>query len=164
MHSEHILKERSDAQNVVSRFPCGDTTLRQNLRRSRAPFFKLRRSRHHNPRPKGPSNLRTLRPMGPVNPKNLSPCPLSEANTTCRRQAATTLGAQPRQPSRRRRVLYLYSISSRVRASSTVSWPGALASFPAAKVRGAPRRFPATLVRTPVGPMPMVMIGVSGKR
>ena len=23
MHSEHILKERSDAQNVVSRFPCG---------------------------------------------------------------------------------------------------------------------------------------------
>ena len=28
MHSEHILKERSDAQNVVSRFPCGDTTCR----------------------------------------------------------------------------------------------------------------------------------------
>ena len=25
--------------------------------------------------------------------------PLSEANTTCRRQAATTLGAKPRQPS-----------------------------------------------------------------
>ena len=26
--SEHILKERSDAQNIVSRFPCGDTTCR----------------------------------------------------------------------------------------------------------------------------------------
>ncbi len=26
----------------------------------------------HNPRPEGPSNLRTLRPIGPVNPKNLS--------------------------------------------------------------------------------------------
>ena len=29
--------------------------------------------RYHNPRPIGPSNLRTLRPQGPVNPKNLSP-------------------------------------------------------------------------------------------
>ena len=29
IHSEHILKERSDAQNVVSRFPCGDTTRRR---------------------------------------------------------------------------------------------------------------------------------------
>ena len=28
--------------------------------------------RYHNPRAKGPSNLRTLRPIGPVNPKNLS--------------------------------------------------------------------------------------------
>ena len=37
-----------------------------------APFFyNLRRSRHHHPRAKGPSNLRTLRPIGPVNPKNL---------------------------------------------------------------------------------------------
>ena len=26
-------------------------------------FFKLRRSRHHNPRPEGPSNLRTFRPQ-----------------------------------------------------------------------------------------------------
>ena len=49
------------------------TTLLHNPRRSRAPFL-LRRSRHHNPRPERPSNLRTLR----------------------------TLGAQPRQPSRRR--------------------------------------------------------------
>jgi len=38
---------------------------------SRAPFFKLRRSRHHNPRPERPSNLRTLRPIGPVHLKNL---------------------------------------------------------------------------------------------
>ena len=27
--------------------------------------------RYHNPRPEGPSNLRTFRPIGPVNPKNL---------------------------------------------------------------------------------------------
>ena len=33
-------------------------------------FYNLRRSRHHNPRPERPSNLRTLRPIGPVNPKN----------------------------------------------------------------------------------------------
>ena len=33
--------------------------------------------------------------MGPVNPKNLFPQPFS---TTRRRQAATTLGAKPRQP------------------------------------------------------------------
>ena len=29
------------------------------------------RGQYHNPRPEGPSNLRTLRPIGPVNPKNL---------------------------------------------------------------------------------------------
>ena len=61
MHSEHILKERSDAQNVVSRFPCGDITRRRQAATtfgpegrqpfssqpfyttrgaSRAPFFK----------------------------------------------------------------------------------------------------------------------------
>ena len=28
------------------------------------PFFYLRQSRHHNPRPEGPSNLRTLRTFG----------------------------------------------------------------------------------------------------
>ena len=50
------------------------TTLLYNPRRQPRPFFYLRRSRHHNPRPEGPSNLRTLR----------------------------TLGAQPRQPSHRR--------------------------------------------------------------
>ena len=41
------------------------------------PFYNLRRSRHHNPRPERPSNLRTLR----------------------------TFGTKSRQPSRRRRVL-----------------------------------------------------------
>ena len=30
---------------------------------SRAPFYNLRRSRHRNPRPERPSNLRTLRPQ-----------------------------------------------------------------------------------------------------
>ena len=54
------------------------TTLLYNSRRQPPPFFKnLRRSRHHNPRPERPSNLRTLR----------------------------TFGAKPRQPSLRRRVL-----------------------------------------------------------
>ena len=52
--------------------------------------------------PAGPVKLKNLPAARPVNPKNLSPCPLSEANTTCRRQAATTLGVQPRQPSHRR--------------------------------------------------------------
>ena len=33
--------------------------------------------RYHNPRPERPSNLRTLRPIGPVNPKNLFPQPFS---------------------------------------------------------------------------------------
>ena len=51
MHSEHILKERSDAQNVVSRFPCGDTTLLHNLRRSRY---------HHPLNPLNPLNLLNL--------------------------------------------------------------------------------------------------------
>ena len=40
------------------------------------PFEPSRRRRvrwrYHNPRPKGPSNLRTLRPIGPVHLKNLS--------------------------------------------------------------------------------------------
>ena len=51
---------------------------------------------------KGPVKLKNLPAVRPVNPKNLSPCPLSEANTTCRRQAATTLGPKARQPSHRR--------------------------------------------------------------
>ena len=47
------------------------TTILHNPRRQPRPFFiKLRRSRHHNPRPEGPSNLRTLRPIGPVHLKN----------------------------------------------------------------------------------------------
>ena len=56
--------------------------------------------RYHNPRPKGPSNLRTLGPKA-IHLKNLFPQPFY---TTRRRQAATTLGPKARQPSRRRRV------------------------------------------------------------
>ena len=80
---------------------------------------------NHNPRPEGPSNLRTLRPIGPVHLKNLHArrairhlqrrrrCrPLSEANTTllhnprrqprpffkiCGEAATTTLGLKGRQ-------------------------------------------------------------------
>ena len=33
------------------------------------------RGRYHNPRPEGPSNLRTFRPKGPVHPKNPFPQP-----------------------------------------------------------------------------------------
>ena len=54
------------------------TTLRHNLRRQPRPLFlKLRRSRHRNPRPKGPSNLRTLRPSGRSILRTLTPkvCP-----------------------------------------------------------------------------------------
>ena len=36
-------------------------------------FFKLRRSRHHNPRPERPSNLRTLRPSGRSILRTLTP-------------------------------------------------------------------------------------------
>ncbi len=36
-------------------------------------FLKLRRSRHRNPRPKGPSNLRTLRPSGRSILRTLTP-------------------------------------------------------------------------------------------
>ena len=36
-------------------------------------YTHCREAAIHNPRPIGPSNLRTLRPAGPVNPKNLPP-------------------------------------------------------------------------------------------
>ena len=39
--------------------------------RSAAPVKNCGASRHHNPQAKGLSNLRTLRPIGPVNLKNL---------------------------------------------------------------------------------------------
>lgn len=45
-------------------------TAKQRCRRRR--HIYSRRSRHHHPRAKGPSNLRTLRPGGPVKPENLS--------------------------------------------------------------------------------------------
>ena len=75
-----------------------------------ADFISIARRAIHNPRPEGPSNLRTFRPIGPVNLKNPfsttffhNPFP-QPFYTTRRRQAATTLGAQPRQPSHRRSV------------------------------------------------------------
>ena len=44
------------------------TTLLHNPRRKPRPFFNMRPpGRHHNPRAKGPSNLRTLRPSGRSN-------------------------------------------------------------------------------------------------
>ena len=49
MHSEHILKERSDAQNVVSRFPCGMQPF-YTTRGGAAPLFIICGvSRHHHP-------------------------------------------------------------------------------------------------------------------
>ena len=58
MHSEHISKERSDAQNVVSRFSLWDATLLHNPRRSRAPFFIICGVSHHHP-------LNLLNPLNP---------------------------------------------------------------------------------------------------
>ena len=90
-------KGESVTLTLYSSPPKGETT-HYILRVASAPSKCVRcapRGRYHNPRPEGPSNLRTLRPMGPVNPKNLFPQPFS---TTRRRQAATTLGAKPRQP------------------------------------------------------------------
>ena len=56
----------SDAQNVVSRFPCGDTTLLHNLRRQPRPFSlkSAPEGRHHHPL--NPLNLLNL--LNPLNP------------------------------------------------------------------------------------------------
>ena len=64
-----------------------------------ADFISIALRAIHNPRPEGPSNLRTLRPIGPVHLKNPFPQPFY---TTCRHQAAITLGTKSRQPSHRR--------------------------------------------------------------
>ena len=53
---------------------CASLTLLQNV------FAVHRKAAIHNPRAKGPSNLRTLRPIGPVNLKNLFP---QSFYTTC---------------------------------------------------------------------------------
>jgi len=107
MHSEHILKERSDAQNVVSRFPCGDTILLHNLRRQPRPFSlkSAPEGRHHHPL--NPLNLLNL--LNPLNPHaagvskgGAAVAPRAKRYTTRRRQAATTLGPKARQPSHRR--------------------------------------------------------------
>ena len=107
MHSEHDLKERQRRTNHSESFPPWGATLLHNPRRQPRPFsFNLRRSRHHNPRPEGPSNLRTLRPSGRSILRTLSLNPFPQPfYTTRRRQAATTLGAQPRQPIKKRAAL-----------------------------------------------------------
>ena len=75
MHSEHDLKERQRRTNHSESFPLwGRNPFTQPAALAAPLFYNLRRSRHHNPRPERPSNLRTLR----------------------------TFGAKPRQPSRRR--------------------------------------------------------------
>jgi len=73
---DDTLSREISHRNAARTIRGGDfsTPLRfgRNDGRARAGFFyNLRRSRYHNPRPERPSNLRTLRPIGPVNLKNL---------------------------------------------------------------------------------------------
>ena len=68
-NADFISIARRAIRNPQRRSRCrplseANTTFLYNLRRQPRPFFlKLRRSRHHNPRPERPSNLRTLRPQ-----------------------------------------------------------------------------------------------------
>ena len=58
--------------NAVSQSPeCVSCHMAQKGKSRNADFISIARRAIHNPRPEGPSNLRTLRPIGPVNPKNL---------------------------------------------------------------------------------------------
>ena len=65
-NADFILIARRAIRHLQRRRRCrplsdSDATLLHNPRRQPRPlFYKLRRSRHHNPRPKGPSNLRTF--------------------------------------------------------------------------------------------------------
>jgi len=59
--------ERSKPMTRMLIMPYGTESKSRN-----ADFLSIALRAIHNPRPEGPSNLRTLRPMGPVNPKNLS--------------------------------------------------------------------------------------------
>ena len=63
-----------------------------------APFYNAPEGCHRNPRPEGPSNLRTLRTFGPPGPSTFTPkaCPMGAA-TTLSREANTTLLYNPRQ-------------------------------------------------------------------
>ena len=56
---------------------CASLTLLQNV------FAVHRKAAIHNPRAKGPSNLRTLRPIGPVHLKNLFLGTLRTLDTKC---------------------------------------------------------------------------------
>ena len=71
-----------------------------------ADFISIARRAIHNPRPEGPSNLRTLRPIGPVNLKNLFLQPFYTTRgasraplffNLCPKGATTTLGLKGRQ-------------------------------------------------------------------
>ena len=76
--------------NAVSQSPeCLTCHMIQKANPVTLTLINLRRSRHHNPRAKGPSNLRTLRPSGRSNLRTLFQNPLnphtegvSDATTT----------------------------------------------------------------------------------
>ena len=86
--------------NAVSQSPeCVSCHMTQKVNSRNADFISIARRAIRNPRPEGPSNLRTFRPKGPVHPKNPFPQPFY---TTRRRQAAITFGPKARQPSHRR--------------------------------------------------------------
>ena len=84
-----------------------------------ADFISIARRAIHNPRPEGPSNLRTLRPIGPVHLKNPFPQPFSSTllhnppptgGHNPRGEAPSTYPSEPSEPfepsepSHRRRV------------------------------------------------------------
>ena len=93
--------------NAVSQSPeCVSCHMTQKVNSRNADFISIARRAIHNPRPERPSNLRTLRPIGPVHPKNPFPQPFS--STLLHNPPPTgghnPRGQGPRQPSRRRRV------------------------------------------------------------
>ena len=64
--------------NAVSQSPeCVSCHMIQKVNSRNADFISIAQRAIHNPRPEGPSNLRTLRPIGPVHPKNPFPQPFS---------------------------------------------------------------------------------------
>ena len=64
--------------NAVSQSPeCVSCYMTQKVNSRNADFISIARRAIHNPRPERPSNLRTLRSIGPVHPKNPFPQPFS---------------------------------------------------------------------------------------
>ena len=80
--------ERSKPMTGMLIMPYGTESKSRN-----ADFISIALRAIHNPRANGPSNLRTLRPIGPVHLKNPFPQPFY---TTRRRQAAITFGPEGR--------------------------------------------------------------------